>query len=114
MRLKFLSSRSRNLKQRGHEAYALRLLGEIAAQRQPPDAEPAAAAYRQAMTLADELGMCPLAAHCHLGLGTLYAKTGRLEQARTELSAAMALSRATDVTFWLSRAEAMLASADGC
>ena len=62
--------RSRDLKQRGHEAYALRLLGEIAAQRQPPDVESAAAAYRQAMTLADELGMRPLAAHCHLGLGT--------------------------------------------
>jgi tetratricopeptide (TPR) repeat protein len=66
--------RSRDLKQRGHEAYALRLLGEIAAQRQPPDAEAAEAAYRQAMTLADELGMRPLTAHCHLGLGTLYAR----------------------------------------
>ena len=101
--------RSRDLKQRGHEAYALRLLGEIAAQRQPPDAEAAAAAYRQAMTLADELGMRPLAAHCHLGLGTLYARTGRQEPARAELSAAMALYRAMDMTFWLSRAEAALA-----
>ena len=98
--------RSRDLKQRGHEAYALRLLGEIAAQRQPPDAEAAAAAYRQAMTLADELGMHPLAAHCHLGLGTLYARTGRQEPARAELSAAMALYRAMDMTFWLARAEA--------
>ena len=106
--------RSRDLKQRGHEAYALRLLGEIAAQRQPPDAEAAAAAYRQALTLADELGMRPLAAHCHLGLGTLYARTGRLEQARTELSAAMALYRAMYMTFWLSRAEAALAPAGGC
>jgi tetratricopeptide (TPR) repeat protein len=106
--------RSRDLRQRGHEAYALRLFGEIAAQRQPPDAESAAAAYRQAMTLADELGMRPLAAHCHLGLGTLYARTERLEQARAELSAAMALYRTMDMTFWLSRAEAMLASADGC
>ena len=100
--------RSRDLKQRGHEAYALRLLGEIAAQRQPPDAESAAAAYRQAMTLANELGMRPLSAHCHLGLGTLYARTERLEQARAELSAAMALYRAVDMTFWLSRAEAAL------
>ena len=105
---------SRDLKQRGHEAYALRLLGEIAAQRQPPDAEAAVAAYRQAMTLADELGMRPLAAHCHLGLGTLYARTGRLEQARAELSAAMALYRAMDMTFWLSRAEAALTPVGGC
>jgi hypothetical protein len=60
------------------------------------------------MTLAVELGMRPLAAHCHLGLGTLYARTGRQAQARTELSAAMALYRAMDMTFWLSRAEAVL------
>jgi tetratricopeptide (TPR) repeat protein len=101
--------RSRDLKQRSHEAYALRLLGEIAAQCQPPDAEAAAVAYRQAMMLADEFGMRPLAAHCHLGLGTLYARTGRLEPARTEISAAMALYRAMDMTFWLPQAEAALA-----
>jgi tetratricopeptide (TPR) repeat protein len=100
--------RSRDLKQRGHEAYALRLLGEIAVQRQPPDAKSAIAAYHQALTLADELGMRPLAAHCHLGLGTLYARTGHPEQARAELSAAMARYRAMDMTFWLSRAEAAL------
>jgi hypothetical protein len=101
--------RARDLKQRGHEAYALRLLGEIAAQHQPPAAEVAAVAYRHAMTPADALGMRPLAAHCHLGLGTLYAQTRRPEPARAELSAAMALSRAMDMTFWLSRAEAALA-----
>ena len=106
--------RSRDLKQRGHEAYALRLLGEVAAQRQPPDAESAAAAYQQAMALADELGMRPLTAHCHLGLGTLYARTGHLEQARAEISAAMALYRTMDMTLWLSRAEAILASAGSC
>jgi hypothetical protein len=66
------------------------------------------------MTLADELGMRPLAAHCHLGLGTLYARVGRLEQARAELSAAMALYRAMDMTFWLSRAEAALTQVGGC
>jgi tetratricopeptide (TPR) repeat protein len=105
--------RSRDLKQRGHEVYALRLLDEIAAQRQPPDAEAAAAAYQQAMTLADALGMRPLTAHCHLGLSTLYARTGRQEPARAELSAAMALSRAMDMTFWLSRAGAALARVGG-
>jgi predicted ATPase len=105
--------RARDLKQRGYEAYTLRLLGAIAAQRQPPDAESAAAAYRHAMTLADELGMRPLAAHCHLGLGTLYARMGRRELARAEISAAMGLYRAMDMTFWLSRAEAALAQVKG-
>jgi hypothetical protein len=53
--------------------------------------------------------MRPLLAHCHLGLGSLYAKTGRPEPARAALAAAIALYRAMDMTFWLPQAEAMLA-----
>src|SRR2546428_1078625 len=66
--------------ERGHEAYALRLIGEIAVQRKPPARDQAEAQYRQALVLASELGMRPLAAHCHCGLGPLYTKIGRLEQ----------------------------------
>src|SRR4029450_5395909 len=54
--------------QRGYQAYTLRLLGEIAVHRDPPDATLAEVHYQQALTLADELGMRPLQAHCHLGL----------------------------------------------
>jgi class 3 adenylate cyclase/tetratricopeptide (TPR) repeat protein len=72
--------------ERGHEAYALRLLGEIAARRDPLQVELAAAHYQQALALAEELGMQPLQAHCHRDLGTLYAATGQQEQARAELS----------------------------
>ncbi len=96
-------------KERGHEAHALRLLGEIAARRQPLEIEPAEAHYRQALALAEELGMRPLQAHCHRGLGTLYLKTGQQEQAQAELSTAIALYRAMDMTFWLPQAEAALA-----
>jgi class 3 adenylate cyclase/tetratricopeptide (TPR) repeat protein len=99
--------------ERGHEAYALRLLGEIATHRDPPDVEPAEAHYRRALALADELGMRPLVAHCHLGLGTLYAKNSQREQARTELSTAIALYRAMAMTFWLPQAEAALAQVEG-
>ena len=74
-------------------------------------AEQAEAHYRQALALAEELGMRPLQAHCHLGLGTLYVKTGQREQARTELSTAIELYRAMDMTFWLPQAEAALAQA---
>ena len=96
--------------ERGNQAYALRLLGEIAAQREPPEVEQAEAHYRQALALAEELGMRPLQAHCHLGLGTLYATRGqRQRQARTALSTAIALYRAMDMTFWLPQAEAALA-----
>jgi tetratricopeptide (TPR) repeat protein len=100
-------------KERSHEAWALRVLGEIAAQREPPEAEQAAAQYRQALTLAEELGMRPLAAHCHLGLGTLYAKIGRTEEARAQLTAAIELYRAMEMTFWLPQAEATLAQVEG-
>ena len=99
---------AREHQERGHEAYALRLLGDIAVRRDPPEDEPAEAHYRQAMALADELGMRPLVAHCHLGLGKLYLKTGQREQAHGELSAAIELYRAMDMTFWLPQAEVAL------
>jgi tetratricopeptide (TPR) repeat protein len=87
--------------QHSYQAYALRLLGEIAARRDPPDAAQAEAHYQQALTLAEELGMRPLQAHCHLGLGTLYAKIEQREQARAELSTAIELYRTMEMTFWL-------------
>ena len=104
---------AREQQERGNEAYALRLLGEIAAQRDPPEVELAEAHYRQALALAEELGMRPLQAHCHRGLGTLYAKIGHREQARAELSTAIELYRAMDMTFWLPEAEAALAQVEG-
>jgi tetratricopeptide (TPR) repeat protein len=100
---------SRAHQERSHEAYALRLLGEIAAQHTPPEAEQAEAHYKQALALAEELGMRPLAAHCHRGLGTLYSRVGRAQQARTALSIAIELYRAMEMTFWLPQAEAALA-----
>ena len=61
----------------------------------------------------DKLGMRPLQAHCHHGLGTLYAKLGQPEQARTELSTAIDLYRGMLMTFWLPQAEAALAQVEG-
>jgi tetratricopeptide (TPR) repeat protein len=95
--------------ERGHQAYTLRLLGDMAAQREPPDVTQAEAYYRQALALADELGMRPLQAHCHRCLGTLYTQVSRPEQARVELSVAIELYRAMEMTFWLKRAETALA-----
>ena len=57
--------------------------------------------------------MCPLQAHCHLDFGTLYAKIGRREQARTELSTAIDLYRAMEMTFWLPQAEAAIVQVEG-
>ena len=73
----------------------------------------AEAHYRQALALAGELGMRPLQAHCHCGLGMLYANHGQLEQARVELSTAIDLYRSMDMTFWLPQAETALARVEG-
>jgi class 3 adenylate cyclase/tetratricopeptide (TPR) repeat protein len=100
---------ARDLKARGNEAYALRLLGEIHARQDPLKVEAAEAAYRQALALAEALGMRPLLAHCHLGLGTLYVNVSRMAQARAELSSAIEQFQAMGMAFWLSRAEAVSA-----
>ena len=59
--------------------------------------------------MAEDLGMRPLQAHCHLGLGPLYAQIGQADHARSELAMASALYRALEMTFWLPQAEAALA-----
>jgi predicted protein tyrosine phosphatase len=91
----------------------LHQLGTVQAHADPPDVEPAEAHYQQALALADELGMRPLVAHCHHGLGRLYGQTGRREPARAALAAAIDLYRALDMTFWLPQAEAALAQMSG-
>jgi class 3 adenylate cyclase/tetratricopeptide (TPR) repeat protein len=102
---------ARERQERGYHAYALRLLGDIAARREPPESDQAEGCYRQALALAEELSMRPLQAHCRLGLGTLYGRMGRVEPARAELTTAIELYRAMDMTFWLPQAEAALAQA---
>jgi len=98
--------------ERGNQAYALRLLGEIAARRDPPDIAQAEAHSQQALALAEALDMRPLQAHCHRGLGTLYATTGPREQAHAALSTAIKIYQGMEMTFWLPETEAMLAQVD--
>jgi predicted ATPase/class 3 adenylate cyclase len=104
---------ARQYKERANEVLALHQLGVVHAHTDPPDVVQAEAHYQQALALADELGMRPLVAHCHHGLGRLYCQTGRAEQARAELSAAIELYRAMDMTFWVPQAEATLAQVGG-
>jgi tetratricopeptide (TPR) repeat protein len=103
---------ARQFKERGNEARALHQLGVVYAHAISPDAAQAVTYYQQALALADELSMRPLQAHCYLGLGRLYYQTGQRAQARTELSTAIALYRAMDMTFWLPRTEAALAQVE--
>jgi hypothetical protein len=104
---------ARQQKMRGDEALALHQLGVVQAHADPPDALQAKAYYQQALTLADALGMRPLQAHCQLGLGMLYVQIGRSKPACAQLSAAITLYRAMDMTFWLPQAEGALAQVVG-
>jgi class 3 adenylate cyclase/tetratricopeptide (TPR) repeat protein len=87
-------------------AHALHLLGEIATHPDRFDAASGEAHYRKALALAEPRGMRPLVAHCHLGLGKLYQRTGKRERAREHLSTATAMFREMDMPFWLEQAEA--------
>lgn len=49
--------------------------------------------------------MRPLVAHCHLGLGAHYRRTGQCEQARANLTTATTMYREMDMRFWLEQAE---------
>ena len=98
--------------ERGDEAWALRLLGESSGQGARPPVDEAATSYRRALVLAHELGMRPLQAHCHRGLGTLYAANGQREQACAALATAMTMYQAMEMTFWLPQTEAALAQLD--
>jgi tetratricopeptide (TPR) repeat protein len=97
--------------ERGVEAWALRLLGEGAFKGgSPPDVEAATDYYRQALALATELDMRPLAAHCHLGLGQCYRRFGDQAKAQEHLTVAAMMYREMDMGFWLAQAEAQLSS----
>ncbi|HSE94535.1 MAG TPA: hypothetical protein VLD61_01505 [Methylomirabilota bacterium] len=93
-------------KGRGHQAWALRLRGEIASRCDPPDLHQAEVHYRQARALAEELGMRPLVAHCHLGLGKLYRRPSDRAKAEEHLATATAMYREMGMGFWLKQAEA--------
>jgi tetratricopeptide (TPR) repeat protein len=82
------------------------LLGEIASRRDPPALETAEDYYREALALAGELGMRPLAAHCHFHLGKLFRKGDQYEQAREHLTTATTMYREMDMRSWVDQAEA--------
>jgi tetratricopeptide (TPR) repeat protein len=85
------------------------LAGVIAARRDPPLADVAEEHFRRGLTLADELGIRPIRAHCHLELGTLYRDVRRRERAGEELTTARAMYDEMGMHDALTRACAALA-----
>jgi tetratricopeptide (TPR) repeat protein len=98
--------RAREQEERPSEAWALLLLGRIAADRNPPELIPAERSYTLAMDLAEKLGMRPVVAHCHAGLGRLHQRVGSGRDAEAEFATAIEMFREMDMRFWLERAEA--------
>jgi class 3 adenylate cyclase/tetratricopeptide (TPR) repeat protein len=99
---------ARQTNEKGGEAYALRVVGEIAAHKDPSAFGEAEDRYHQAIAVADELGMRPLIAQCHLGLGRLYRRMDNLEQAKRHLTTATSMMREMQMGLWLEQAEAEL------
>jgi tetratricopeptide (TPR) repeat protein len=95
----------------GSRGWTLRPAAELALDQGPEGADHAAAHYREALALAAALGMRPLQAHCHLGLGRVYRRTGRVGDSRADLAAAVGMLTETGMTHWLPGAEAELARA---
>jgi class 3 adenylate cyclase/tetratricopeptide (TPR) repeat protein len=96
-------------KERGYQAWVLKLLGDIAAYRERKETEQPARYYREALSLATDLGMRPLIAHCHLSLGELYAQIDQGVKAQKELSTAIDLYRSMEMTAGLHQSESALA-----
>ena len=92
--------------ERGNEAWALHLLGKVAAVSGSEHAEAAVTYTTQALTVAGELGMRPLIAHCHLDLARLSRRAGRAREADDHLATATLMYREMGMRFWLERAEA--------
>ena len=89
---------------------ALRELGDVVATSERPDGAYAEDLYRQALAIAEDLGMRPLQAHTHLSLGKLHRRAGRDHDARAELNVAIDLYLSMEMTHWLPEAEAELAA----
>jgi len=96
---------ARDHNQPPQQACAFWALAEIDSHREPANIEGAEASYIKAMAISGELGMRPLIAHCHLGLGKLYRRTGNREQAQEHLTTATTMYREMGMTYWLGQAE---------
>src|SRR5262249_52765851 len=94
--------------QHGIQASALRLRADVMTRLDASGVAAAMADYREALAIATERSMRPLAAHCHLSLGTLARRAGDRQDARTHLAMAASMYRAMDMRPWQQQAEAEL------
>jgi class 3 adenylate cyclase/tetratricopeptide (TPR) repeat protein len=91
--------------ERGHEAWAHHLLGEIASDREAAAAAAAEAHYAAAAALASERGMRPLVAHCRFSLAKLQERAGE-RRSSDHFATAISLFQEMGMRFWLEQAKA--------
>jgi tetratricopeptide (TPR) repeat protein len=90
--------------ERGAQVRALRTLGDVLARVDRPDVGASERSFRQALAIADEIGMRPLTARSHLGLGTLYGQIGAARDAAEHLTTALALFTDMAMAHWIAQA----------
>ena len=90
--------------EQGHEAYALRVLGDIATHSDLTNGNSAESSYQSALALTEKHGMRPLQAHCHLGLGRLYQQQKNESQGQQFINTAATMYRDLGMTSWEERA----------
>jgi tetratricopeptide (TPR) repeat protein len=90
----------------GLEAYARCLFVAIEAESERPDVDVADFHFSEAISVATELGLRPLAAHCHARLAKLYGRIGKHPQAHEHFQTATAMYREMGMAYWLEQAEA--------
>lgn len=98
-------SRSRAGSASATPAPGLRVLGEIASRRSPGKSEDAEQHYGEAQALAADLGMRPLVARGHLGLGECYQRADTRQRSRAHLTTAAAMFRELGMTYWTEKAD---------
>ncbi len=96
--------------ERGLEAGAVALLGDVASRRRVPEVATAERCYGEAMAMAVEIGLPPLIARCRVGLGRLCRRAGRQDDAQAHFAAAGAIYGGMNARVWQEQIEAELAS----
>jgi tetratricopeptide (TPR) repeat protein len=91
--------------ERANEAVALRVLAAVLSRGEQSDRIAAGAAYAKGAALAELLGMRPLIAHCHLGLGEVYRRDGERRRAEDEMTTAARMYEEMSMPQWRTRAE---------
>jgi predicted ATPase/class 3 adenylate cyclase len=103
--------RARENHEEGYEAWSLRVLSEIGLRSRASALDDAEAHGRKALTLAVQLSMRPLQAHCHATLGRFMQVRGDQAEAHAQMAIATGLFREMAMSSWAIRSEDELLAA---